>query len=419
MNKASSETQVKRMLVYKWHKRFSEGRESICDDVRSGRPVSQTTVCDVEAVKNIVDADRRVTRYEICKMLDMSYDGSVRRIMKDSLKMSRVSARWVPRLLTEDEMSKRDEEPEYQKLVGIFRGDIRLRLIPKQILHLLFLIDEREKDKIRKIGDIDPAVATDLLLDSIKSSPDPGRWREFLNALEKTKFTCLLKKIRRHEIVDDTEQRKYVSIMMPQLREMINPREIMAHLLHHDLLISDDKQEIECVMSNKGAIEASELLLERVSGKHPNWYGILTKLLLKHGHKGAGDMLKVGFCKEPTTTQKYPPRSQSDSELMRTGKKSTTATKVANKRPTTHLEHGYTDYSLRTCTDEEDDERIYAAIDDTELNTRKFEPTSIEPKRRDFKDDTSTKKTKCAVDATQNPSQHEDIKDLSVLWLRF
>ncbi|XP_052807600.1 uncharacterized protein LOC128236641 isoform X3 [Mya arenaria] len=267
------------------------------------------------------------------------------------------------------ERTYHNEEPEYQKLVGIFRGDIRLRLIPKQILHLLFLIDEREKDKIRKIGDIDPALATDLLLDSIKSSPDPGRWREFLNALEKTKFTCLLKKIRRHEIVDDTEQRKYVSIMMPQLREMINPREIMAHLLHHDLLISDDKEEIECVMSNKGAIEASELLLERVSGKHPNWYGILTKLLLKHGHKGAGDMLKVGFCKEPTTTQRYPPRSQSDSELMRTGKKSTRATEGANKRPTTHLEHGYTDYSLRTCTDEEDDERIYAAIDDTELDT--------------------------------------------------
>ena len=109
MNEASSETQEKRMLVYKWHKRFSEGRESICDDVRSGRPVSQTTVCDVEAVKNIVDADRRVTLYEICKMLDMSY-GSVRRIMKDSLKMSRVSARWVPRLLTEDEMSKRVRE---------------------------------------------------------------------------------------------------------------------------------------------------------------------------------------------------------------------------------------------------------------------------------------------------------------------
>ncbi|XP_052808822.1 uncharacterized protein LOC128237380 isoform X2 [Mya arenaria] len=158
--------------------------------------------------------------------------------------------------------------------------------------------------------------------------------------------------------------------MMPQLREMINPREIMAHLLSHDLLISDDKEEIECVMSNKGAIEASELLLERVSGKHPNWYGILTKLLLKHGHKGAGDMLKVGFREEPTTTQRYPPRSQSDSELMRTGKKSTTATEGANKRPTTHLEHGYTDYALRTCTDEEDDERIYTAIDDTELDVK-------------------------------------------------
>ncbi|XP_052771046.1 protein GVQW3-like [Mya arenaria] len=106
MNEASSETPVKRTLVYKWHKRFSEGRGSICGDVRSGRPVSQTTESDVKAVKNIVDADRRVTLHEICKMLDMS-NGSVRRIMKDSLKMSRASARWVRRLLTEDEMSKR------------------------------------------------------------------------------------------------------------------------------------------------------------------------------------------------------------------------------------------------------------------------------------------------------------------------
>ena len=56
------------MLVFKWHKRFNEGRDSIYDDVRAGRQVSQTRENDVEAVKNIVDADRRVTLHEICKM---------------------------------------------------------------------------------------------------------------------------------------------------------------------------------------------------------------------------------------------------------------------------------------------------------------------------------------------------------------
>ena len=67
MNEASDEPTVKRMLVYKWHKRFSEGRDSICNDVGAGRPVSQTREIDVEAVKNIIDADRRVTLHEICK----------------------------------------------------------------------------------------------------------------------------------------------------------------------------------------------------------------------------------------------------------------------------------------------------------------------------------------------------------------
>ena len=58
--------------------------------MRARRPVSQTRENDVEAVKNIVDADRRVTLHEICKMLDMSY-GSVHRIMQDSYIRTRQS----------------------------------------------------------------------------------------------------------------------------------------------------------------------------------------------------------------------------------------------------------------------------------------------------------------------------------------
>ena len=50
--------------------------------------------------------DRRVPVHELCSELDMGY-GTVQRILKDELNMSRVSARWVPRLLKDYEMERR------------------------------------------------------------------------------------------------------------------------------------------------------------------------------------------------------------------------------------------------------------------------------------------------------------------------
>lgn len=106
MNMASKKPAACRSLIYKWHKRFSEGRESVRDDDRSGRPITHMTSSDINAVKLALDVDRRRTLAELCELLDMSY-GTIRRIITDELKMSRVCARWVPRLLKKDEMERR------------------------------------------------------------------------------------------------------------------------------------------------------------------------------------------------------------------------------------------------------------------------------------------------------------------------
>ena len=50
--------------------------------------------------------DWRVTIHELCSELDMGY-GTVHRILKDELNMSRVSACWVPQLLKNHEMEGR------------------------------------------------------------------------------------------------------------------------------------------------------------------------------------------------------------------------------------------------------------------------------------------------------------------------
>ena len=68
--------------------------------------MSKSKTSDVKLVKDCLDVDWRITMHELCSELDMGY-GTVHWILKDELYMSRVSARWVPRLLTNHEMERR------------------------------------------------------------------------------------------------------------------------------------------------------------------------------------------------------------------------------------------------------------------------------------------------------------------------
>ena len=101
---------VSRRLIFKWHKRFRDGRESINDDSRSGRPaVVDSSV--VTSVKTSIDEDRRRGIKDLAKAAGTSY-GTTWSILHDGLGMSRASARWVPRLLTDMEKARRIQDSE-------------------------------------------------------------------------------------------------------------------------------------------------------------------------------------------------------------------------------------------------------------------------------------------------------------------
>jgi hypothetical protein len=57
--------QVSRSLIFKWHKRFPDGRDSLADDEREGRPSFRES----DAVKNedrdVINGDRRLTVREV------------------------------------------------------------------------------------------------------------------------------------------------------------------------------------------------------------------------------------------------------------------------------------------------------------------------------------------------------------------
>ncbi|XP_069670078.1 protein GVQW3-like isoform X5 [Periplaneta americana] len=75
---------VSRKCVYEWFKRFREGKETIEDEPRSGRPSTSRTPEMIAKVRQMLAQDRRLTLRLIAEELDISKD-TVHTIVRDDL----------------------------------------------------------------------------------------------------------------------------------------------------------------------------------------------------------------------------------------------------------------------------------------------------------------------------------------------
>ena len=92
--------------VKRWVAEFKRGRQSLEDDSHPGRPVTVATQEMVNKVHDIVMTDRRVTERYIASTVGISQE-RVHSILIEDLEMRKLSARWVPRLLTVDQKHTR------------------------------------------------------------------------------------------------------------------------------------------------------------------------------------------------------------------------------------------------------------------------------------------------------------------------
>ena len=90
-----NQTQIK-----KWFNRFKNGRMSVESEARSDRPFTGRNEEVIEKVRQILMEDRRLTLREIVEELGISR-GSIHSILTEDLCMRRVSAKFIPKRLTE------------------------------------------------------------------------------------------------------------------------------------------------------------------------------------------------------------------------------------------------------------------------------------------------------------------------------
>ena len=96
---------MNRASVFEWHNRFKQGRESVRDDDRCGRSKEVRTPL-IGQIMNFMDKGLRVSIETISAQFDVSV-GTVHTIIHEELKMRKICARFVPKVLREDQKERR------------------------------------------------------------------------------------------------------------------------------------------------------------------------------------------------------------------------------------------------------------------------------------------------------------------------
>ena len=82
---------MKKTAVYKWVKRFTEGRESVTDEERSGRLATSRTEEKIAKVLQIMRENRRLTVMSIAEQVKIDTE-TVRKILTEDLDMRKMCA---------------------------------------------------------------------------------------------------------------------------------------------------------------------------------------------------------------------------------------------------------------------------------------------------------------------------------------
>lgn len=108
LTKACPSTAPSYATVTLWMRRFREGRQSLEDDPRSGRPISATSDENIQRIRDLIHDDPFLTVSDIEDIVDISRE-RIYAILTESLRLKKVCSRWIPHVLSPAQKQERVE----------------------------------------------------------------------------------------------------------------------------------------------------------------------------------------------------------------------------------------------------------------------------------------------------------------------
>lgn len=100
------DTFMSRATVFRWHKMLQDGREEVRDEERFGRESDVRTPDLVDKIDKFLDENRRVSLLTVTAQFRVG-EATVHRVAPEDLNMRNVCAKFVPRLLSDEQKERR------------------------------------------------------------------------------------------------------------------------------------------------------------------------------------------------------------------------------------------------------------------------------------------------------------------------
>jgi hypothetical protein len=111
IQKAFDNDSLSRAQVFRWHKDFVNGRETVEDESRSGRLASLRISTNVDRVRALIGQNRRLTNRMIADELNIN-ECTVHQIVTQDLNTRKLCAKMVPKDLNDNEKVRRNKCPQ-------------------------------------------------------------------------------------------------------------------------------------------------------------------------------------------------------------------------------------------------------------------------------------------------------------------
>ena len=234
--------------VYRWIQYFKFGRETVLNLPRGGSDPWVITQENVDRVKALVDEDGRITVREIEDILKIPKT-TVHRILDEYLKYRKLSARWVPKLLSPEQKQKR-----------IDCSEVTLNLMIRDLQEFLFRIITQDECYIHHY---DPETKAQSSIWMKSGSRPPLKARRLQSAGKvllvvfwDSEGVILAEYLRRGETVTGN----YYAGVLRRLREAVLQKR-RGKISRHVLLLQDNAPAHTAKLSKDAAAECGFQLL--------------------------------------------------------------------------------------------------------------------------------------------------------------